>query len=173
MGQIVVDDALYDSKKQHYLMNLVTLMPFCKEAYVALARDFKEPLQIHNTLYTSKESLYLKALEINPEYSRAYFLLGKELFIQKKATVQLLNKITLSCKQLFMRVIQLGTYEAEAYHFAAVSMQEKDAVLLFDHALTFSRKDLFIRAFGLDPTRITDLKNFIFPLKNKDALSKK
>ncbi|CAM0117095.1 hypothetical protein [Rhabdochlamydiaceae symbiont of Dictyostelium giganteum] len=162
---LMMDDDLYLIKREEFLLKLLTHVPSCEEAYVALAKNFQAPLIIHEKNYASKESLYLQAIDINPEYSLPYFLLGKELFHQKVASIQLLNGITLSCKQLLMRAIQLGTYEPEAYHLAALLMQDKDGILLFDEKTILSKGDLFIRAFELDSERVIDLKNFISYVK--------
>ncbi|CAM0117489.1 tetratricopeptide repeat protein [Rhabdochlamydiaceae symbiont of Dictyostelium giganteum] len=170
LEQVTVDQTLYDAKKQQFLISLLTFLPSCEEAYLALGRDFKTPLTIHEICYSSPDSLYLKALDINMESSLAYFLLGKSLFMNNIKSTHLLNGVTLSYKQLLMRAVQLGTYEAEAYHFAAVSMHDRESILLFDGKTLLSREYLFIRAFDLDPSRVTDLKNFILCLKRK-ALS--
>ncbi|WP_404664969.1 hypothetical protein [Rhabdochlamydiaceae symbiont of Dictyostelium giganteum] len=160
LQDIKLDDNLYFAKKQKFLLGLLTYLPSCEEAYVALARSFQAPLMIQEKSYASKESLYLKAIDINPEYSLPYFLLGKELFLKGDKNTQLLNGITLPCKQLLMRAIQLGTYQEEAYHLAALIMEDRDGILLFDGETVLSRGDLFIRAFELDSTRVIDLKKF-------------
>ncbi|MGR3912906.1 MAG: hypothetical protein QRY71_06365, partial [Candidatus Rhabdochlamydia sp.] len=167
LDDLTASDTLYFSKKQEFLLTLLKYSPSCEEAYVALATSFQDALIIHEKSYASKEALYLKAIDINPEYSLPYFLLGKELFNQKIETILLLNGITLSCKQLFMRAIQLGTYEGGAYHLAALMMDDKEGILLFDEKTILSRGDLFIRAFELDFTRVIDLKNFISYIKRR------
>ncbi|CAM0117038.1 tetratricopeptide repeat protein [Rhabdochlamydiaceae symbiont of Dictyostelium giganteum] len=160
-----INEDLYFAKKQQFLLELLNYLPACEEAYVALATSFQDPLMIHEKNYPSKESLYLKAIAINPEYSLPYFLLGKELFNQKIETIQLLNGVILSSKQLLMRSIQLGIYKAEAYHLAALLMGDKEGIALFDEKTLLSRGDLFIRAFELDSHRVMDLKNFISYVK--------
>ncbi|MGR3911914.1 MAG: hypothetical protein QRY71_01215, partial [Candidatus Rhabdochlamydia sp.] len=167
-----ISDKLYFIKKQELLLYLFKYMPDHEEMYVAFARSFESPVMIHEKNYASKEALYLKAIDINPEYSLPYFLLGKELFHQNIKSIQLLNGVTLSCKQLFMRAIQLGTYEAEAYHLAAIMMDDREGILLFDEKTILSRVDLFIRAFELDFTRIMDFKNFISYIKRNKKLTK-
>ncbi|MGR3912421.1 MAG: tetratricopeptide repeat protein, partial [Candidatus Rhabdochlamydia sp.] len=164
-----ISDELYFTKKREFLLELLKYRPSCEEAYVALATSFQNPLSIHEKSYTSKEALYLKAIDINPEYSLPRFLLGKELFNQNIENIQLLNGMILSCKQLFMRAIQLGTYEAEAYHLAALMMDDREGILLFDEKTILSRGDLFVRAFELDFTRIMDLINFISYAKRRKS----
>ncbi|CAM0117369.1 hypothetical protein [Rhabdochlamydiaceae symbiont of Dictyostelium giganteum] len=171
LENVNIDDSFYFIKKQEFLLELLTYLPFCEEAYVALAASFQTPLIIHEKSYTSKESLYLKAIDLNPEYSLPYFLLGKEFFAKKNKTIQLLNGVTLSDKQLLMRAIQLGTYQAEAYHLAALSMHDQEGILLFDEKIILSRGDLFIRAFELDFRRVIDLKNFIYYVKRNPTTS--
>ncbi|MGR3912248.1 MAG: hypothetical protein QRY71_02920, partial [Candidatus Rhabdochlamydia sp.] len=168
LENIAIDNEFYFTKKREFLLNLLTCLPTCKEAYVALGTSFQAPLIIHEKNYPSKASLYLKAIDINPEYSLPYVLLGEELFHTKTANIQLLNGVTLSCKQLLMRAIQLGAYDAKAYHLAALAMDERDGVLLFDGETMLSRRDLFIQAFKLDPTRAIDLKNFIYHIKKSN-----
>ncbi|MGR3912762.1 MAG: hypothetical protein QRY71_05605 [Candidatus Rhabdochlamydia sp.] len=165
LNHLILDDGLYWIKRREFLLKLLTYIPYCEEAYVALAKSFQAPLCIQEKNYTSKESLYLQAIDINPEYSLPYFLLGEELFHQKREGIQLLNGVTLSPKQLLMRAIQLGTYEPKAYHLAALLMHDKEGIMLFDEKTILSRGDLFIRAFELDSERVIDLKNFISYVK--------
>ncbi|MGR3911844.1 MAG: hypothetical protein QRY71_00845 [Candidatus Rhabdochlamydia sp.] len=166
-SSLVMEEDLYFTQKEEFLLELLKHVPSCEEAYVALATSFQHTLRIHEESYASKEALYLKAIDLNPEYSLPYFLLGKELFYQKIESILLLNGVTLSCKQLFMRSIQLGTYEAGAYHLAALMMHDREGILLFDEKTILSRGDLFIRAFELDFTRVNDLKNFLSYVKRR------
>ncbi|MGR3912505.1 MAG: tetratricopeptide repeat protein, partial [Candidatus Rhabdochlamydia sp.] len=170
LDHLGISDELYLTKKQEFLLEFLKYRPSCEEAYVALATSFQDAFIIHDKSYASKEALYLKAIDINPEYSLPYFLLGKELFHQKIENIELLNGVTLSCKQLLMRAVQLGTYEARAYHLAAMMMDDRDGILLFDEKTILSRGDLFIRAFELDITRVIDLKNFIHYIKRNQKL---
>ncbi|MGR3912631.1 MAG: hypothetical protein QRY71_04925 [Candidatus Rhabdochlamydia sp.] len=114
-------------------------------------------------LFSSIQAFYLKVIDQQSNAPYPYYLLAKELV--EGSQIQLLNGIWLSQKQLYRRSIQLGIREPCAYYRLGNMLTKKEGICFFYNKKIFSKFDLLITAFMLNPNSHFYLKELIWNLK--------
>lgn len=131
------------AKKQVYFLNAIMLQPNLAEAYCELGITLKEgeitdKIKLHDDSELNQQDLYLRAINVNKAYGRAYYLLAT--LIDKKGHVKV-NGLLMSQKDLLGEATKAEEPHAMAYYM--LGKQEKDPE---------KQKQHYLQAISLDPT---------------------
>lgn len=103
-------------------------------------------ITLSNGLRMTKEELILKAIDLDPNCSYAYFTLG--LLIEER--IQLLNGIHMAKQELFLKAWELKSNNVNAILHLASTLTPKDNLKLPDGSET-SALELYQKALELEP----------------------
>ncbi len=73
----------------------------------------------------TKAQLYLKAIDLDPSYSNAYYNLGTTL--PRGESVKLLNGTTMTKAQLYLKAIDLNPSFSNAYNNLGTALPDEEA----------------------------------------------
>ncbi|MGR3912613.1 MAG: hypothetical protein QRY71_04835 [Candidatus Rhabdochlamydia sp.] len=132
--------------------------------YFYLGKTFKRPVEIEGKVFNSSKELFLTALDIDSYHAESYHQLGNQLSSDERIT--LLDGTLLSCQQIYIRSVQLGAQDPDAYFQTAKSFKKNQAVILLDDVTYLSKIDLLFRAFSMNETSSYYLKQIALYFQN-------